>query len=214
MTLDKEVSALLHSPNIKAPTGLRNRVILEVMYRAGLRVSEVIRLRPSDIRWESLILEIHQGKGSKDRNVPFDQETLGWLRAWDAKRPKSRWFFCTLKGSSVSARYIQVMVKRLARKASLQRASIITPHILRHTYATELLNDGFTIREVQELLGHSSVATTQIYTHVRPEHLAEKIIKRNQTSKDNTEIMTLAKQILKLSDETRKALVALLQSSC
>ena len=82
VALDKEeVRALLGAPNIKAPTGLRNRVILEVLYHAGLRVSEVVKLRPSDIRWESLILEIHQGKGSKDRNVPFDQETLGW-HAW------------------------------------------------------------------------------------------------------------------------------------
>ena len=209
----EEVRALLHSPNIKTPTGLRNRAILEVMYRAGLRVSEVVGLRPSDIRWESSILEIHQGKGSKDRNVPFDQETLGWLRAWDTNRHKSRRFFCTLQGNEMSSRYIQSMVKRLAHKASLQRAQKITPHVLRHTYATELLADGFTIREVQELLGHSSVATTQIYTHVRPEHLVEKIIRRNQTCEDNIEITTLAKKISKLSDEARTVLVELLQSS-
>ena len=204
---------MLAAPNIQAPTGLRNRVILEVMYRAGLRVSEVIKLRPSDILWESSILEIHQGKGSKDRNVPIDQETVGWMLAWDVKRPKSKSYFCTLRCGAISARYLQAMIKRLAFNAGLQRASSVTPHVLRHTYATELLNGGFTIREVQELLGHSSVATTQIYTHVRPEHLAEKIKGRNQTWNNNNQITDLAKQISKLPDETRIVLIELLQSS-
>jgi len=134
-----EVEKLLAAPNTGCPTGLRNRAILEVMYRAGLRVSEVVGLRTSDIRWESATLEVHNGKGGRDRNVPVDQETGGWLRAWEAKKPKGRYFFCTLKGGKLSVRYIQAMVKRLAYRAELERAEAVTPHTLRHSYATELL---------------------------------------------------------------------------
>ena len=176
-----DVDQLLISPSCRYPTGLRNRVVLEVLAYAGLRVSEVVALRGGDIAWDSRMLEVRGGKGGKDRVVPLRQGTVGWLTAWQACRVNrgltgTATFFCTLKGGPLSVRYLQQMVKRMAKRAGLEQAASVTPHTLRHTYATGLLDDGFNIREVQLLLGHSSVATTQIYTHVRPLVLAEKIL--------------------------------------
>lgn len=214
VVLDKEEAELILSqPNTGCPTGLRNRAILEVMYTAGLRVSEVINLRPGDIRWESGILEIRDGKGGKDRNVPVDSETLGWLRAWQGQRPIRRQrFFTTLQGKPVSARYLQQLVKRLANKAGLERADMVTPHVFRHTFATELLNDNFTIREVQTLLGHTNVSTTQIYTHVKPRALSVKIQGRRANGEAKQQIQELAKKLHELPAETRTTLISLLQS--
>jgi integrase/recombinase XerD len=164
-----EVEKLLAAPNTGCPTGLRNRAILEVMYRAGLRVSEVVGLRTSDIRWESATLEVHNGKGGRDRNVPVDQETGGWLRAWEAKKPKGRYFFCTLKGGKLS------------------------------------------VREVQELLGHANIQTTQIYTHVRPNDVAAKIGKRGISREARKQAEALAEKIAALPEEARIALADLLE---
>ncbi len=206
-----EIEKLLGAPNTGCPTGLRNRAVLEVMYRAGLRVSEVVGLRTADIRWESATLEVHNGKGGRDRNVPVDQETIGWFRAWEAKRPKGRYFFCTLKGGKLLVRYIQAMVKRLAYRANLERADAVTPHTLRHTYATELLDEGFTIREVQVLLGHANIQTTQIYTHVRPNGVAAKIRERGMTREARQQAEALAAKIAALPEEARKVLVEVLK---
>jgi len=214
VVLDKEeAEAILAQPNTGCPTGLRNRAILEVMYRAGLRVSEVINLRPGDIRWNSGILEVRSGKGGKDRNVPVDSETMGWLRAWQGKRPSRRQrFFTTLQGNPLSPRYLQELVKRLAHNAGVERADQVTPHVFRHTYATELLNDNFTIREVQTLLGHSNVSTTQIYTHVEPRALAEKIQRRAGLSETEQTIRELAVKLAELPPGARKALGDILRS--
>ena len=209
----EEAEAILAQPNTGCPTGLRNRTILEVMYRAGLRVSEVINLKPGNIRWGSGILEIRGGKGGKDRNVPVDSETLGWLRAWQGQRPGRRQrFFTTLQGKPLSARYLQQMVKRLAHKAEIERADQVTPHTFRHSYATELLNGDFTIREVQQLLGHSNVSTTQIYTHVEPRVLTAKIQERRINGETNQQIQELAKKLCELPAETRSLLISLLRS--
>ncbi len=210
----EEAEAILAKPNTGCPTGLRNRAILEVMYRAGLRVSEVINLKPGDIRWNSGILEVRSGKGGKDRNVPVDSETLGWLRAWQGQRPGRRQrFFTTLQGKPLSPRYLQQLVKRLAHKAGLERADRVTPHVLRQTYATALLNGDFTIREVQTLLGHSNVSTTQIYTHVEPRALSAKIQSRRVNGEVNQQVQELAKKLSELPDDTRSTLLSLLQSS-
>lgn len=171
-----EVRAILKLPSREAPTGVRNLAMLTAMHRCGLRVSEVTALRPEHIRWSAPLLEVHDGKGGKDRNLPVDAITVERFKDWARLRPAGETFFTTLKGARVSVRYVQRMVKRLAVKAlGPVRGRQVTPHTLRHTYATELVDEGFTLREVQTLLGHSSVATTQIYTHVRPHRIAEKI---------------------------------------
>ena len=199
-----EVEALLAVPNTRCPTGLRNRAILASMYGAGLRVSEVVSLRRGDIRWAEGMVEVHRGKGGRDRNVPITSETLAWFRAWDGKRSRSRWFFCTLQGKRLTARYLQQLVKRLARKAGLERWEKVTPHVLRHTYATDLLDRGFTIRDVQVLLGHSNVNTTQVYTHVRPKDLAAKIQAPQEPD--------LIEKLRALPEDAKKALAELLRS--
>lgn len=174
-----EVKRLLDACNIATPTGARNRAIVELMYRAGLRVGEVCRLQVRDIRWDSEALAVNRSKGDTDRVVPVEAGTLQILRLWLQNRPKvkSPYIFVNIKGeqvAQVSTRYVQQLMKLLARRAGLDPERV-TPHVLRHCYATELLEEGFTIREVQQLLGHMWVTTTQIYTHVRPAQLAAKI---------------------------------------
>jgi site-specific recombinase XerD len=206
-----EVERVLKVPNIKCPTGLRNRAVLELMAGGGLRVSEVVQLKPSGIRWDSGIIEVHNGKGGRDRNVPVTSDTLGWLQAWGNRRPQGKRFFCTLHGTPLSTRYLQAAVKRIARRAGIENAERVSPHTLRHTYATRMLDQGFTIREVQELLGHSSVSTTMIYTHVRPKELASKIQKgvfvTNAAAPDWSD---LARKLQALPDEARRLLVQVL----
>ena len=179
-----EADALLRQPTRSATTGLRNLCMLELMLRAGLRVSEVVKLRPRDIRWRACELEVRGGKGGRDRVVPLRPSTVALLERWRDLRPTADTFFCTMwerggiasgggEGKPLSSRYVQQAVKRYAHRASIERR--VTPHTLRHTYATDLLDGGLNIREVQQVLGHSDVSTTMIYTHVRPEALAAKI---------------------------------------
>ncbi len=151
------------------------------------------------------------GKGGKDRNIPVDSEVQGWLRAWQAQRPGRRQrFFTNLQGKPLSARYLQQAVKRLSHKAGLERTDLVTPHTFRHSYATQLLNDGFTIREVQTLLGHSNVSTTQIYTQVEPRALAEKIQRRTGNDETDRLVQELATKLEELPAETREALAEVL----
>jgi len=173
-TLTKEEAlSLLSQPNKRAPTGLRNRCIMQLMYRAGLRESEVINLGTNDIEWKEGILRVWKGKGAKDRTLYLDEHTLDLLGMWDERRPRSRYFFCTLKGDKLNDRYIRQLVERYAEKAGIGKH--VNPHMLRHTFATELLQEGYNIREVQKLLGHSNVSTTMIYTHVYDSDLANKM---------------------------------------
>lgn len=171
----EQAGALLEQPNVSCPTGLRNRVALELMYRAGLRVSEVVNLKPGHIDWEQDQVQVKNGKGGRDRVVPVDQDTIEWLSRWEAARPKQGGrFFTTLQGKPLSRVYLWGMVKRAAKKAGIDPDQA-SPHTLRHCYASEKLDEGFTVREVQELLGHSNVQTTSIYLHVNPKALREKI---------------------------------------
>lgn len=171
-----QLSALLAVPNIKTHTGMRNRIAMELMARCGLRVSEVCDLRVDAIRWTQSVMDV-RGKGSKDRCIPLHPATMELIQQWIDKREcQSAWIVCTCDGGQVSPRYLQAMIKRLCDKVGLP--SWIKPHTLRHTYATQLLEEGFNIRMVQQLLGHSSVNTTMIYTHVMPVELAERIAQR------------------------------------
>ncbi|MCW2961847.1 MAG: Tyrosine recombinase XerD, partial [Thermoleophilia bacterium] len=176
-----EAEAILAQPNRSAITGLRNRCALEAMYRAGLRVSEVIQLRPRDVRWANSRLEVRDSKRGKGRNIPIRPATLELLERWRDSRPESDWFFSTCCerggiatgapiGSQLTAQYMQTVVARYARQAGVERR--VTPHTFRHTYATSLLASGFTIREVQSLLGHSHVNTTMVYLHVNDDVVA------------------------------------------
>lgn len=176
-----EVESILKAPNLDAPTGLRDRCMLELMYRAGLRVGEVCDLRARDVNVTNGTVRIVDGKGG-DGTSYFDSESLQLLLdRWKQARgqlPKSDYLFCTLTGGRVSERSTQMMMKRRARRAGI--TTRVHPHMLRHTFATELLNEGFNIREVQEAMRHKDIVTTQIYTHVLDEGLRTKIQQRRR----------------------------------
>lgn len=176
-----EARRLLAQPNRRYPTGLRNYTMMAVMYRAGLRVSEVLALQPVHIDNRRLHIRVVDGKGGKDRTVPVEPWLIDAVQTWQKVRaglpgdPQS--LFVTLKGEPINDRYVRAMVKREAVAAGIADKDI-HPHTLRHSFASELLEDGFTIREVQDLLGHSDLSTTMIYTHVNPVHMAEKMRRR------------------------------------
>lgn len=176
-----EVEALFKAPNLNAPTGLRDRCMLELMYRAGLRVGEVCNLKLRDVDVANGTIRIVDGKGG-DGTAYFDSESLQLLLdRWKAERrklPKSDHLFCKLDGGRVSERSTQMMMKRRAHRAGI--TARVHPHMLRHTFATELLNEGFNIREVQEAMRHKDIVTTQIYTHVLDEGLRSKIQQRRR----------------------------------
>lgn len=205
-----ELNALRAACPRRSATGLRNRAMIEAMAGAGLRVSEVVALRPKDIDWTKGTIRVNQGKGNKDRVIPVTAETLAHLQAWASKREGlgfngHRPFFLGLRtgGDELTTRAVQDMVKNLTARAGIEKN--VTPHTLRHTYATRALCDGLTIREVQDLLGHASVATTQVYTHVDPEALRAKVQGRgaraDKLAELQEQIADLQAQIAALAEE-------------
>ena len=191
----EEARRILSIPNTETTIGLRNRTLLQVLYRAGLRVQEAANLTVDDVNLEKGFVYVQQGKGGRDRVIPLDPETITWCKRWLERRgkvilaasgsgPDCIWFFPTLKGTQIEQRYIRFMVADYSKKANVylmngQKKTVIHPHTLRHCCFTELLEDGFTIREVQEIAGHSSIQTTAVYLSVRPEQLAAKMRNRN-----------------------------------
>jgi integrase/recombinase XerD len=169
-----EEAALLAQPNPRYPTGQRNRLMLQLMLNTGLRLSEATGLEWRDLDLTTGKLKVRQGKGAKDRILWVGDEDLEALRKWRdrqaqavAGEPSS--VFTTLDGKSVSPRYVQAMVKRYATKAGIARN--VHPHLLRHSFATDLLREAKNIRIVQRALGHARLATTEIYTHIVDEEL-------------------------------------------
>jgi integrase/recombinase XerD len=160
----EEVQNLLKQPNKRYPTGLRNKAIMALMLHCGLRVSEVVNLRPGSINLTKGKLRIEGGKGNKDRDLAIPEYLTGLLESWRKKRPQSDWFFSTLKGRRLSVRYLQQMVKRYAYKAGIQKN--ISPHTLRHTYATQYYRQTKDIETLRRILGHSDISTTTIYINL------------------------------------------------
>jgi integrase/recombinase XerD len=138
----------------------QNGVILTLLYATGLRVSEVVKLEWDDIDFEDRTIRV-RGKGDKDRIVLFDENTQNLLQTVENN---SNWVFQNRNGEHISTRYVQKFIKQYASQAGITKN--VTPHILRHSFATHLLKEGMDIRAIQQLLGHSSLATTQIYTSV------------------------------------------------
>lgn len=180
----EEARALLAAPNIHCPTGLRDRVMFELMFRAGLRIGEVIKLTPRDVDVSAGTIRIEDGKGG-DGTAYFDPDSIGdLLEMWKAERrrlgvPAKGPLFVTLKGTPVGERHLQKKIKRMAVRAGIDPEKV-TPHKLRHTFATELLDEGFHIREVQEAVRHKHISTTQLYTHVLDSNLRAKIQRRKR----------------------------------
>lgn len=161
----EEITVLLKQPNPRYPTGLRNLCLMRVMLDSGLRASEVLKLTTFDIDWRSGKLKVRQGKGNKDRILWLNEDCLLLLQRWREKRPiNTNFLFPTLDGNQLDDRYLRTMVKRYGLKAGISKD--VHPHMLRHTFATDLYSQTKNIRMVQKALGHSDLSTTMIYTHI------------------------------------------------
>jgi integrase/recombinase XerD len=176
-----EVKALMAVPNMRSPTGLRNRCMLELMHGCGLRVSETCGLHVRDVRWREgkIHLRAEITKGNREAWVSVPDRILALLERWVHVRRRyaagQPHLFTTLQGAPVRRKYVWEAIQRYARRAGIAHAA---PHILRHTFATDLLAEGFNIREVQELLRHADLRTTQIYTHIHDDELHRKVRER------------------------------------
>ena len=174
---EDQVTSLLNAPNIETPLGLRDRTMLELMYASGLRVSEIVSLKTVALGLNEGVVRIVNGKGGKERLVPFGGEAGQWLRRYlaDARTPllegktSDAVFIGRHTGSALTRQAFWALIKRYALQASIPVA--LSPHTLRHAFATHLLNHGADLRVVQLLLGHADISTTQIYTHIARERL-------------------------------------------
>ena len=178
-----EVGKLLSIPNKRYITGIRNKAILAIMANMGLRVSEVVNLKPGDLNLTKRKLRVVNGKGGVDRDLIIPEYTAEILREWKKAKPKnSRYFFTTIKdkaggqfasskGSQLSVRYIQFMVKRYGKRAGINKD--ITPHTLRHTFATGFIRQGQNVMKLKDILGHSDISTTQIYVTLANKDIEE-----------------------------------------
>lgn len=172
---EAQVEALLEAPDTDTPLGLRDRTMLEVLYASGLRVSELVTLKAFHVGMNEGVLRV-MGKGSKERLVPFGQVARDWILRYLAEaRPlilagrQSEDLFVTGRGQGMTRAMFWLLVKKHARTAGI--TAPLSPHTLRHAFATHLLNHGADLRAVQMLLGHADISTTTIYTHVARERL-------------------------------------------
>jgi integrase/recombinase XerD len=171
---EEEQEALLKQPDQKRRNGLRNLCLLRLMLNTGLRAAEVLNIKVNDIDWRSGKVTIKEGKGKKDRTLWIGKEDLEILKKWlklKAKLPESEFLFTTYEGKRLLNRYLRTMVKRLARQAGIDKN--VHPHMLRHTFATDLFRKTKNIRLIQKALGHAHITTTQIYTHIVDDELEE-----------------------------------------
>lgn len=173
----EEVEKLLRSPNTGQVLGLRDRAMLELMYATGLRISEIINLKLEDLHLTMGTLQT-LGKGHKERIVPVGDEAIKWVNRYlEEARPKllkqkrSNYLFLNFHGNNLTRQGVWKNLKAEVRKAGIQKN--ITPHTLRHSFATHILENGADLRIVQELLGHADISTTQIYTHLSNKQLAD-----------------------------------------
>ena len=172
---EAQVEALLDAPDTDTALGLRDRAMLELMYASGLRVSELVDLKSVHVGLSDGVLQV-TGKGAKERLVPFGEEARAWLARYLAEaRPAilgqraAEALFVTARGSGMTRQMFWLLIKKHALRAGI--SAPLSPHTLRHAFATHLLNHGADLRAVQMLLGHADISTTQIYTHVARERL-------------------------------------------
>ncbi|WP_455216718.1 site-specific tyrosine recombinase XerD [Kaarinaea lacus] len=172
---EEEIESLITAPDITTPLGLRDRAMLELLYATGLRVTELVELRMLQVNLRQGVVRVI-GKGSKERLVPMGETASDWLEKYlEEGRPdllgarNSEHLFITRRGAPMSRQAFWYVIKRHARQAGISKP--LSPHTLRHSFATHLLNHGADLRVVQMLLGHSDLSTTQIYTHVARERL-------------------------------------------
>jgi integrase/recombinase XerD len=174
---EEDVELLLNAPDAETPLGMRDRTMLEVLYASGLRVSELVGLSVAQVSLDMGVTRV-MGKGSKERLVPLGEEALEWVKRYLAEaRPAlllghvTDALFVTQRGEAMTRQMFWYLIKKHAKHGGLNKP--LSPHTLRHAFATHLLNHGADLRVVQMLLGHSDISTTQIYTHVARERLKQ-----------------------------------------
>jgi len=178
-----EVDRLEDSIDLSKPEGHRNRAIIETLFSCGLRVSELVNLRFSNIYREERYLRI-LGKGSKERLVPISDRALheidnymAWRNTLPVKKGEEDYVFLNRRGAHLTRTMILIMLKRQAEEAGIQK--VISPHTLRHSFATALLEGGADLRVIQALLGHESIGTTEIYTHISMQSLRQEVLQHH-----------------------------------
>jgi integrase/recombinase XerD len=182
-----EIETLLSQPDVSTETGLRDRAILELMYASGLRVSEAVSVKLSDIDLDMGLLTT-TGKGSKTRRVPVGTSAVEWLKSYLALRRKkerieAQNLFVTPLGRPINRQMVHALVREYAEKCGLEGVS---PHTLRHSFATHLVQNRADIRSVQQMLGHADISSTQIYTHITDAHLRKSYDQFHPRSKAKT----------------------------
>ena len=172
---EEEVEALIAAPDIDHPVGVRDRAMLEILYACGLRVTELVGLLVTEIILQDGVIRV-TGKGQKTRLVPMGEESVDWVKKYlHESRPKiladrtSKFLFVSNRSECMTRQTFWHLIKRYSIQAGINKT--ISPHVLRHAFATHLINHGADLRVVQMLLGHSDISTTQIYTHVARERL-------------------------------------------
>ena len=174
-----EVNNLLEQPDTKKKLGLRDRALLETLYATGIRVSELINLKFTDLHEELKLVKIF-GKGSKERLIPISEVALSWIDSYKEKvrdplilksGRNNDFIFLNSRGTSLTRQAVWQIIKHYCKMAGIQKN--VTPHTLRHTFATHLLENGADLRVVQEILGHSDISTTQIYTNLSQKHILQ-----------------------------------------
>ena len=171
---EEEVDKLLDTPDITSPSGLRDKAMLETMYASGLRVSELLKLEKGQINLTKGIITVF-GKGAKERKVPISDYAVEYVKKYinevrnKSENKASKYLFLNRQGQPISRVYFFKQVKKYSELAGI--TTQVSPHTLRHSFATHLLNHGAQLRIVQGMLGHTNIATTQIYTHVSSEKL-------------------------------------------
>jgi integrase/recombinase XerD len=174
---ESDVEAILAAPNVEEELGLRDKAMLEVVYASGLRISELVSLRLHEINLRQGVVRVF-GKGSKERLVPLGEEAMYWLQKYiKDSRPillneiQSEVLFLSTRAKQMTRQTFWHRLKKYAYDAEISQS--VSPHMLRHAFATHLLNHGADLRVVQLLLGHSDLSTTQIYTHVANSRMRE-----------------------------------------
>lgn len=185
----EEIDLLKSTIDLSKPDGNRNKAIIETLYSCGLRVSELINLKISNIYTEEKFIQVF-GKGSKQRLVPISETALKEIfqymldrNLWDIKPGEGDFLFLNQRGSHLSRQAVFDIIKKAALNAGIK--TVISPHTLRHSFATHLLEGGADLRVIQELLGHESILTTEIYTHIDMTYLRDAILSYHPRNKNN-----------------------------
>lgn len=171
---EEEVDRLLDAPDLNSPSGLRDKAMLETMYSSGLRVSELLKLEKGQVNLTKGVITVF-GKGAKERKVPLSDYAIGYIKKYisevrnKGENKGSKFLFLNRKGEPISRVYFFKQVRKYSELAGIETQ--VSPHTLRHSFATHLLNHGAQLRIVQGMLGHTNIATTQIYTHVSSDKL-------------------------------------------